>query len=148
MTVGNVIKWNNFEDGRKGGETKARWFICLGDSGLFSVPIYIYICTTTTQKSDFQKGGKRANHSYKLFSPTGTPFDSECLLDFDEPPWSYPKEIFENNPDIEILGTLDENTLRSIYNGLLKSNAYSKKILLDIHESFNMVGIENLKKPK
>ena len=148
MRVGTVIKWNDFKDGRKGGDTKSRWFIYLGDSGYFSVQLLIYICTTTTNESDFQKGGKRENHSYKRFLASNTPFDEDCILDFDESPFSYTKEIFERNPDIEEKGFLDNNTLISVYKGILKSKAYSKKIILDIHNSLNMIGLENLKKPR
>ncbi len=148
MRIGTVIKWNNFKDGRKGNIIKPRWFICLGDSGYFSIPFVIHVSTTTTQISDFQQGGKRYFHAYKLFIASNTPFEVDCVLDFDEPPFSYSKETVDNNPDIEIKGVLDDNNLRSIYNNLLKSKSYSRKILLDIHESLNKIGIENLKKPK
>lgn len=143
-----VIRWNNFEDRRKGGDIKPRWFIYLGDSGYFSIQLVIYICTTTTKESDFQKGGKRENHSYIKFSASNTPFEEDCILDFDESPFIYPKEKFANDPDIENIGILDDNTLRSIYKRILKSQAFSKIAKHDIHESLNVVGIENLKKPK
>ncbi len=50
--------------------------------------------------------------------------------------------------DIEIRGTLDEQTLRMIYNQLLRSRFISSMELQDIHDSFNMAGISGLKKPK
>jgi len=54
----------------------------------------------------------------------------------------------EITADIEIKGELDRIIMKRIYSGILKSNLYSKKILLDIHISFNQAGIEGLKKPK
>jgi len=53
--------------------------------------------------------------------------------------------ILENNQSIEEKGKLDEQTLRMIYNRLFRSNAYSRVILRDIHDSFNKAGITGLK---
>jgi hypothetical protein len=147
MNVGDVLKWDNFKDIKKGGVIKPRWFIYLGYSSVFLTPIFVHICTTTTKISDFQTGGNRANHNYILFDSNTTPFEQDCILDFDEQPYQYEKPIVENHKDITIKGSLDKNLLKQIYNGLLKSNYYSKKILEDIHNSLNMIGIVGLKKP-
>jgi hypothetical protein len=147
---GTVFKWNQFPEPRYDkGNIKARWFIYLGDSGILSTPILAYICTTTTQKKrTLQIKGINYSHQLIEFKPTNSPFEEECVLDCDEPPYSKDKKIFENNPDIQIKGSLDEQKMREIYNGICKSNAYSPKILNDIHDSLNKAGIMGLKRPK
>lgn len=148
MDVGTVFRWKDFPE-RRSGEVKARWFIYLGDSGLFSQVLIAYLCTTTTQIQHFTKGGNRSSHDHHLFQKSPrSPFDEDCILDFDERPYPVPKSVLENNPSIEEKGRLDEQTLRMIYNRLLRSTMYSAIILRDIHESFNKIGITGLKKPK
>lgn len=146
--VGTVLKWNNFPDPKRGSEIKPRWFVYLGTSSIFSIPIFAYISTTTTKIKDFGKGGKREVHDKIYFSKDNSPFEEDCVLDFDEGYYSIEKAKLEMNADIEIKGELDKNVLIRIYNGILKSDKYSKKVLLDIHSCFNQAGIEGLKKPK
>jgi len=66
--------------------------------------------------------------------------------------WSFyadiPESVFiEYKADIDIKGRLPEQRLREIYNLILKSERIAKKVKKDIHHSFNMAGIEGLKKP-
>jgi hypothetical protein len=144
---GDVFCWKAFPFPQKGGEIKLRWFIYLGDSGIFSNPIFAYICTTTTQRKDFQKGEKRAEHRYLLFRKGEFPFEEECLLDFDELPYQhFTKEALEKNPDIEIKGTLEPRTIRTIYEGIYYSKLYSPRMKRDIRESLNQIGITGLRK--
>jgi hypothetical protein len=77
-----------------------------------------------------------------------SPFEDDCILDFDEPPYTPSKSTLENNTNIEEKGEIEEQTLRMIYNRICRSGTYSKVILRDIHESFNKAGITGLKKPK
>ena len=149
MKPGTVFKWNNFPYPRIGDEIKSRWFVCLGNTGLLSTPIIVHFCTTTTSIRDFKSGGKRSSHRFLLFEKTRYPcFEENCILDFDEPPFSEPLGTLESNKDIEIKGELDNQTLKFIYNGIQMSNHYSPKILLDIHTSLNQIGITGLKRPK
>jgi len=148
LDVGTVFRWKDFPEPRS-GEVKARWFIYLGDSGLFSQVLIAYLCTTTTQIHHFKAGGNRSTHDHHLFRKSpDSPFEEDCILDFDERPHALAKSTLENNSDIESKGKLNEQTLRMIYNRILKSRFYSKIILRDIHESFNKTGIAGLKKPK
>jgi hypothetical protein len=148
LDVGTVFRWKDFP-GPRGGGVKARWFIYLGDSGYFSQVLLAYICTTTTQIQHFQLGGDRSSHDHFIFKKwPSSPFEDDCILDFDEPPHTPRESILEKNPSIEEKGKLDEQALRMIYNRLCRSNAYSKIILRDIHESFNKAGIIGLKRPK
>lgn len=146
--VGTVFRWDNFPDPRHGTTRKARWFIYLGESGYFSQVVIAYICTTTTQISHFEPGGDRRSHSHYILHEKNSPFDEDCALDYDQPPYVIPKSQLENNKDIVIKGNLQENTMRMIYNRILKSDEYSRIMLREIHESFNKVGIEGLKKVK
>ena len=126
--VGTVLKWNNFPDPKKGIEIKPRWFVYLGISSVFSIPIFAYISTTTTKIKDFESGGKRQTHNKIYFSKDNSPFEEDCVLDFDEGYYSIEKEKLEMNSDIEIRGEIDIITLKRIYNGILKSEMYSKKV--------------------
>lgn len=148
MNVGTVFRWKEFPSPRD-GDVKPRWFIYLGDAGHFSQVLLAYICTTTTQIHPFQAKGDRSSHDHFFFKKSpNSPFDEDCILDFDEPPHTPRKSILENNPNIEEKGKLDEQTLRMIYARLCKSSAYSKVILRDIHDSFNKAEITGLKRPK
>lgn len=146
LEVGTVFRWNNFPEPRYGAEKKARWFIYLGETGSFSQSVIAHISTTTTKIGDFKEGGSRRSHDHFVFRAKSSPFEEDCVIDYDDRPFSLQKEKLMNNPDIEIKGKLDEQTMRMIYNRLLKSNAISKAILWDIHDSFNRTGITGLKK--
>lgn len=147
MNPGDVFKWVDFPDPQIGNEIKSRWFIYLGHTTtLFEQPILAHICTTTTNIDDFGVGGERASHRFFLFKKGKYPFDQECLLDFDVDPFAYKKADIESNPNIKVLGTLDHNTLRTIYEGIYSSKFYSRKIKMDIRESLQQIGIKTLRK--
>jgi hypothetical protein len=147
LNPGDVFKWINFPEPQIGNEIKTRWFIYLGHTTTpFEQPILAHIGTTTTYIDDFKRGGKRASHRYFLFKKGKYPFDQECVLDFDVDPLGYKKADIESNPNIQVLGTLDERTLRSIYDGIYSSKFYSRKIRMDIRESLQQIGIKTLKK--
>jgi hypothetical protein len=148
LRPGTVFRWDNFPYPKFGSEIKARWFIYLGDSGPFSSPILAHLCTSTTKIQDFQAGGKRASHRHLIIQSLNTPFEVECLIDFDEGLHSYPKKDLTGNTKIQIKGELDAKFLGSIYNGLFLSRFISFRVLMDIHTSLNNVGITGLKKPK
>ena len=148
MRSGTVIRWDRFPYPKYGGERKARWFVCLGDTGPLLEPIIVHLCTTTTQKSDFQKGGRRSSHRCYLIEAEVSPFEEDCLIDFDESPYQIERRQLEGNSLIEVKGVLDEKTLKAVYDGILQSRFYSRRVLMDIHASLNRVGITGLKKPK
>lgn len=148
IKTGDVIKWNNFKD-RRHGEIKPRWFILLGTTTQFQTPIFLHLSTTTTQLHYFEKGGEREKHLYVKFHPNDSPFDEPCILDIDEGSYDFTYEyIIKNKKDIEIKEPLKHQKLREIYNKIIRSDHFNKKIILDIHHSLNMIGIEGLKKPK
>ena len=68
-------------------------------------------------------------------------------MDFDEPPFAELRESLEVNKDIEIKGELKKETMKLIYEGVLRSPHYSGRIKLDIHASLNRIGITGLRKP-
>ncbi len=150
LEIGTVFRWDNFLLPRYGDETKARWFIYLGETSPFAQIAGIYLVTTTTQQDHFQHGGDRAGHSRFMFSLQQFPvFGEDCILDFDDPPYSIEKARFvDKQNDISVKGKLKEDTMRMIYNKFLQADSCSKMILLDIHNSFNNAGIAGLKKPK
>ena len=148
MTVGDVIRWDDFPY-PKDGPIKARWFIYLGRTSLVSCPIFVYLCTTTTQIQQFAPGGNRSNHTSRTFNVNQfSMFDDNCILDFDEDLHEVTETVIEKCKDkIEIKGRLDSDTMRNIYKNFLRPGVVSRKILSDIHDSFNRDGISNLKKP-
>lgn len=76
-------------------------------------------------------------------------FDDDCIIDFDEKPYSIEKNnLLKNQASIVEKGKLNEQTLRMIYNRFLESGLLSKMEMLDLHSSFNNSGITGLKKPK
>ncbi|MGC9365527.1 MAG: hypothetical protein ACP5FK_00600 [bacterium] len=148
LNVGSVIKWSNFPYPHHGNERKSRWFIYIGKTGIFTNPICMYLCTTTTSLDDFKKGGKRESHLRVFFKSKSSPFDENCLLDIDEKPYPFEEVRIFHNSDIEYKGDLEENKLREIYNKICKSNSYSFIVKKDIHKSLNSIGITGLKRPK
>lgn len=121
LNVGDVIWWNEFPY-PKGVGIKARWFICLGRSSVFHTPVFTYLCTTTTQIEKFESGGPRAGHALKRFDIKNFPvFDRECVLDLDEELYEIDENAIDrHHSNIEIKGSLDENTMRDIYKQLLR----------------------------
>jgi len=150
LEIGTVFRWDNFPLPRYGDETKARWFIYLGETGPFSQIAIIYLGTTTTQTSHFQSGGTRSGHSHFRFEARQfPPFEEDCILDFDDPPYPIEKERFLNKQsDISVKGKLREDIMRMIYKKFLEADSCSKMVMLDIHDSFNKADITALKKPK
>lgn len=148
MNPGDVFKWKKFPYPKYGKEIKPRWFIYLGNSNPFFDPRLAHICTTTTNKEDFQTGENRESHRYFLFEKGKYPFEEECLLDFDEDPDAFPMQQLENHSDIEPKGPLDARTLRIIYEGIFASRRYSPQTKEDIYFSLKGIkGIGSLKKP-
>ncbi len=150
LEVGTVFRWDHFPLPRYGGETKPRWFIYLGETGPFSQIAIIYLATTTTQKDHFEVGGDRYRHDFLRFERKQYPvFEEDCILDFDDAPYSIEKDSFlKAKDDITKQGTLREETLRMIYKRFLLSGSCSKMVMNDIHNSYNKAGIKGLKKPK
>jgi len=150
LHVGTVFRWNRFPSPRYGGETKARWFIYLGETGQFSQIASVYLCTTTTKADHFKTGGSRERHSHFKFEVRQFPeFEKDCILDFDDPPQPIEKtNLLNKSEDIDVRGRLSGDIIRMIYKRYLQSGSCSKRVLLDIHESINRDGISGLKKPK
>lgn len=113
LEIGTVFRWDNFPLPRYGNETKARWFIYLGETRTFSQIAIIYLGTTTTQTAHFQSGGTRSGHGHFRSEARQFPaFEEDCILDFDDPPYSIENEMFLNKQgDIAVKGKLREDTM-------------------------------------
>lgn len=140
MKVGTIFKWNNFPYPQFGSRKKLRWFIYLGDSGPFFEPVRSYLHTTTTtlmpSEPCFFFDAKKCDF-----------FEQDCRLYYNEKPYTFNKSELQNNRDVEIVDRLSEGIMKILYEGIRKSNKYTKMEKLDIHTSFNMDGITGLKKP-
>ena len=150
LEIGTVFRWINFPVPRYGEQEKPRWFICIGFSSIVSGIEDIYLCTTTTQLNSFKSSGSRKGHRHFIFNTDKFPFfDEDCIIDFDEKPYTISKEKLNKcKDDISIKGKLDNNTLIMIYNYFFLSNNISLLELHDIHTSYNNAGITGLKKPR
>ena len=149
MRAGTVIRWDHFPNPRLDNEIKARWFVVyLGKTSSFESPVFFHFSATTTQADDFKIGGKRAGHQFCLLKATDTPFEQDCIIDLYEAPWPLTEDQLTGNPDIEFKGEISAECLKKIYDLLLKSSVFSKKIILHIHRALNDVAITGLKKPK
>lgn len=148
--VGTVFRWDNFSSHRFGGESKARWFICLGFSGIFAQVAVVYLSTTTTQLQHFGTSGTRRSHSHFIFKTNQHPiFEEDCAIDFDERPYhANEAKIKSCQNNIIIKGQLNEDTMRMIYKRFFGSRPLSVIELSDIYNSYNNAGIFGLKKPK
>lgn len=149
LTVGDVIYWEDFPNPRDGA-AKPRWFIYLGKTALFSMPVFAFLCTTTTQTHHFEPGGSRSNHACKRFDVRQYPlFDRDCILDFDEDLHEIQETAIQKcKAQIQIRGKLDENTMRYIFKQFSRPGVVSLVTMRDIFESFNRDGITGLKRPK
>ena len=150
LKIGTVIRWDNFPSQRFGSTIKARWFICLGFSGIFAQIATVYLSTTTTQLQYFKDDGKRSGHSRFIFETKQFPlFEQDCAIDFDEPIYPTKESLLnKHSKNIEIRGELKVETMRMLYKRFSQSPQLSRKVLLDIHDSYNKAGITGLKKPK
>ncbi len=150
LEIGTLLRWDHFPAPKYGTEIKPRWFIYLGETGSFAQIAYVYLATTTTQLDHFQPGGTRAGHiHFKFEKRQFGMFDEDCIIDFDEKPYSIEKDnLLKYQANIVEKGMINELTLRMIYNRFLQSGLLSKMEMLDLHSSFNNAGITGLKKPK
>jgi len=142
MQVGEVFRWKNLKHPQFGGRTKPRWFLCLGDSGIILPPKNFYFFSTTCTLRD---GVSKFD-----FDKTKYPFFYEdCYFYYTEPPYAITEEQRrKNESDISEVGKIDEGDLRIIYEGIIKSPFLNKRIKLDIHQSFNLIGISGLRRPR
>jgi hypothetical protein len=150
IELGTVFRWNNFPFPKYGGEEKARWFICIGFSGIFAQVAVAYLCTTTTHLQQFGPAGKRKNHDHFKFSKDQFPiFEQDCVVDFDAPIYDVEIAKIDNDiANIEIKGKLAQDTMRMVYKRFLRSPFLSPVTLRDIYDSFNKAGITGLLRPK
>jgi len=151
VDVGTVFTWDKFPyPGELNSPIKRRWFVYLGRSSTFNNPVYIYIITATTQLRHYESYNNRSNHLCIRFDAGRFGFEQKCILDIDGGFYSSITEERFNYYKSSCIkkGRFDENTLRGVYNLLIKSQYISKRIKRDIHESLNMAGITQLKQPK
>lgn len=104
--------------------------------------------TATTQLQHYKTHSSRSNHLFIHFDAGKFGFEQECILDIDSGLFSIKEENFNNHQFSFIKkGKFDENTLKRVYNLIIKSHHIPKKEKQDIHQSLNFVGIIQLKQP-
>ena len=119
-----------------GTDAKERYFICLGKSSVFDMPIYLFTCTTTTKKESYRGKEKvciEFEYSEELFT-------QPCLICLDR--------IFENMTVAEFefyepifIGNISLEKLREIKKKLEFADI-SPKVKKDILNSYALDGIK------
>jgi hypothetical protein len=150
LRPGAVFRWIDFPP-RFDEIVKSRWFVLLGTTGYFAQVALVHCATTTSQTEHYLPGGSREKKDHWKIQVKEIPlFEQDCILDFDEQPFSIPLSQLEealSRGQIEEKGILPEDKIRMAYKRILRSEGYSRQILMDIHDSLNRIGISNLKKP-
>lgn len=148
--AGDVICWRNFPYPRdaRGGH-KTRWFVCLGRSGLYAQPVFVYLCTPTTVSRYYEAGGERANNQHLRITRGEQGFTEDCILDVDVNLYDdiTADQLTKAQSDIEYIRKADEEFMRRIWKLVLGSVHVSRKVKADIHNCLNLSGITNLKRP-
>jgi len=140
LKAGDIITIDDFDLSQIGDDEKRIWCVYLGMDSLLEIPIFVYFCRTTTQKKDFERGGKREGHKYIEFSQGQYGFERSCLLDLEEKPYSsIPQEKF-NSYTITVKGRLPDDMIRRIFNTCLKKRLLPKQ-LKSVRDSLANIGL-------
>jgi hypothetical protein len=139
MQVGTVFTWRKFPYQRFGALLKDRWFIYIGHVSSFDAEVSHLIVTTTTNLNSYLYGARKS-HSYMEFSPSSSPFNRACILDFDQPGYVIEQDE-TNQSEIEIKGVLTRQMLRQVLNGIKGSKMFSKREQKDIEKCFREAGV-------
>lgn len=146
MRIGTVIKWLDYPF-QADQEVKDRWFVYLGTSSFLENPLFVYICTATTQKHHYQYRGKRSHHQCLSFKKGQFGFEQDCLVDPNMLE-SVTSSVFEEcASQIEEVSILPEDMLRKLYNLIRIAEHPIRKIKADIHSNLNKIDMHNLKRP-
>lgn len=137
--AGDIITIDNYDLPDIGDTEKRIWGIYLGMDSIVECTIFVYFCRATTQKKDFQQGGRRYGNKFIEFSKGQYGFERDCLVDLDERPKYTTKEKF-NSFVIVKKGELPEDRIREIYNKCL-TEKLSKVQLKNIRDSLANAGI-------
>jgi len=120
LLPGDIIVLDKFDMQHFPGEDKPIWIIYFGVDSIFDCPIFVYFCKTTTRIDDFKSGRKRDSHKYKKFSKGQYGFEEDCLIDFNEKPYTdITKEKF-NSYTITKKGRLPNQDIKEIFERCLK----------------------------
>ena len=148
--AGTVFLWKNFPATRDPSATlKDRWFICLGRSEPSLVPLFIYLCTTTSKVAEYAAGSLRHGHEYFVIRRGESCLPQDSVVDLTTNFYAQitRDQMVTSSAQIEQKGSLSENLMRRLYKFVASSVSIPPKIKRDIHESFNLVGITGLKRP-
>jgi hypothetical protein len=146
VRVGTIIRWVDFPDPKLRKEKiKPRWFIYLGKTGVFTNPVLIHLCTTTSQCRNFEPGGRFSDHDFIKYKAGQFGFECDCVVHLAGGIYSQPEANILATT-IEEKGILSENEIHRLYKLIYKSPNISVKVKNDIHDSCNREGITGLKR--
>lgn len=146
--VGDVLYWRN-NAFQADGNIKSRYFIYLGNTSLYTFQINIYTVTTTSLTGYYQAGGSRCRYLH-IKIPAGSfglPKDSIVDVDSNYMPF-YQNSVMDAASDIEVVGKLDNETLRAIYRLIAESRKIPPNEKDDIYTCLRNSGIKDISKPK
>ncbi|MDV6237871.1 hypothetical protein CH379_019775 [Leptospira ellisii] len=148
ISVGDVFIWSKFE-GHNDKTIKDAWFVYIGKTGIYSEIFIAYLLRTTTQKHHYEENGSRSSHVTFSFNPKNLGhsfFNTECLLDLTEKPFSIKDDIesLEKRGILIKKGTLSKSDLKDIYVKINKNKFISKIDKTNIRDSLRLIGITGL----
>jgi hypothetical protein len=150
FVAGDVLLWRSFPFTRDPtSERKDRYFVCFGYSSRLSVPILVYLCTTTTKIAHYERDGSRSRHTFLRLHAGDFGLPQDCVLDFD---FNFYADIQElqlatHRTDIEKVGSVPPDRLRQMWKYILIADGIALVVKRDIHFALNQIGLVGLKQP-
>lgn len=147
--VGSVFTWKKFpyfDD--PNSIAKTRWFVYLGRMPITVSPVFVFLCTTTTQLSHYENGGDRYNNPHITYHAGDYGFEKDSVLDAR---WGFFDNITEDSfkqciEDMEKRGQLPIHELQRIFPLFCNSGRIPRIILRDIRNSLINSGVSGLQK--
>ena len=146
MKAGTVFFWKDVRRDPS-GRSKGRWFVYLGKTGYGSNPLLYHVATTTTRKEHYLPGAVRANHLRMDLRPEDGGFIERCILDVDQDIYSETAASIEENPNVEVKGTLTSPRLGDLFSLISSSRYISKPVKTDIFFCLREAGIPGIARP-
>ena len=134
MIPGDVLRWNAFNLQKGPGPIKPRWFVYLGDNGVFAVPAVLFSVTSTTQLAEYEEGKARAGRKVVQFKASpASPFIQDCLIDVEYDRYEIEASYVATcAADIAHMGSIGAGKTLEIWRIIEGSSRYSPFVKKDI----------------
>ena len=135
--IGTVYTWELFPNRRDDIPPKRAWLIYLNIEPFGAGIIEVLITTTNPFYTNSL-----------LLSSEDTPFPQDCFINFDDKPTTvWRKQIQKCIKDIHHIGSLNNEYLKKIYGGILRSDYYNGKQVERLYDNLISIGIDSIVNP-